>query len=456
MSVKRAKLCGASIPWATSMSTEKRSPSATMGAHRMDMALEATGQAGTRIPLLLAVPLGITDARTANRTHIGGTSAPKWASKQSKRGSVCFTPITFLLGKVWRGNGVLRSSTCVGQSAHSSVGRSENGCKSRNCGKRLAPNPPPRGSLLILSAFSQHCLLICLRAHTWTDMSTCAHCILGHPSPFLLSLCLSLSLAHTHTHTQHCRHCERSSHFTHDCHRVGTVSVQVDKVSHMVLGICPACRIWRAQQRQKRGEGGEEEAYAWNVDQDVAGAEDKGLFHPSSTNIPRFQKFPSSAHPAFHRCPNCRGKHFLSDCPHKVRDEYQLPLRPVLPSAAGGAVREDDRGGASAGSHGGGDSGRREREGSQSQARIPRGKSDALSKPPAYYACMACGRSGHWRQACPSAKANTSDRCVERNGVAGWTQHEQQPVGDKYKKRNGVEEGFWERLHAGRTREFLR
>lgn len=173
----------------------------------------------------------------------------------------------------------------------------------------------------------------------------------------------------------------------------------------------------------------------------MAGAEDKGIFHPSSTNVARFEKFSSTAHPAFHRsfrqreqrectlgggffslslsfslymhifdacihiyesdrvsavatgqrdargkqvtgtekgaptqhdthvgligrCNNCGGKHFLCDCPHKVHQAYPLPL---------------------GGGGGGGD---------KNQARNAKGKSDALSKPPAYYACETCGLPG--------------------------------------------------------------
>jgi hypothetical protein len=117
--------------------------------------------------------------------------------------------------------------------------RSENGCRRKICGIPLAPNLLPRGSLRIADLTPQP-----PPPPSPPPLSPSLP-----PSPSLSPSLHSLSLrpihthTHTHTHTQHCRHCHRTRHYTHDCHRVGTVSSQVDKHSQMVLGLCVCAQV---------------------------------------------------------------------------------------------------------------------------------------------------------------------------------------------------------------------
>ena len=183
--------------------------------------------------------------------------------------------------------------------------------------------------------------------------------------------------------TRCCQHCQATGHFTHDCHRVGTASSDVDARDTscgLPLGVCPACRVARARQRQDA-------------------PEEQMLFVELAEDKP-------PAHPSFHRCSICGGKHFRCDCFARPAMRYPVPIRPATPLDGAG------------------------------RGKLSEGATACSLLAPKKMFCEACGQEGHWRVACPT---------LQNRRQRG---HAVQPR-QKTVKKDATSQQFWDRLNQG-------
>ena len=114
------------------------------------------------------------------------------------------------------------------------------------------------------------------------------------------------------------------------------------------------------------------------------------------------------AHPSFHRCSICGGKHFRCDCVARPAMRYPVPIRPATPL-----------GGYSAG-----------------RGKLSEGATACSLLAPKKMFCEACGQEGHWRVACPT---------LQNRRQRG---HAIQPR-QKTVKKDATSQQFWDRLNQG-------